>query len=114
GAPLAGRVVIVDDVISAGTSVGESVEIIRSHGAEPAAVLIALDREERSGNATEIGERSAAQEVERSHGIPVIAVATLTDLLGFLDSDEAHAAGVADFRERVADYRARYGAPDRG
>lgn len=111
GAPLAGRVVIVDDVISAGTSVGESVEIIRAHGAEPAAVLIALDREERSGNATEIGERSAAQEVERSHGIPVLAVATLTDLLEFLDSDEALAAGVADFRERVADYRARYGAP---
>ncbi len=112
GAPLAGRVVIVDDVISAGTSVGESVEIIRAQGAEPAAVLIALDREERSGNATEIGERSAAQEVERSHGIPVIAVATLTDLLGFLDSGQALAAGVSEYRERVADYRARYGAPD--
>jgi len=114
GAPLAGRVVIVDDVISAGTSVGESVDIIRAHGAQPAGVLIALDREERSGNATEIGERSAAQEVARTYGIPVIAIASLSDLLRFLDSDAAFAGNLAVWRERVAAYRARYGVPDEG
>jgi len=110
GAPLAGRVVIVDDVISAGTSVGESIAVIRAHGAEPAAVLIALDREERSGSATQIGECSAAQEVARTHGIPVIAIAGLDDLLRFLDSDEARTADLASYRDQVAAYRSRYGA----
>ena len=114
GAPLAGRVVIVDDVISAGTSVGESVTLIRSHGAQPAAVLIALDREERSGNAEQIGTLSAAQEVARTHGIPVLAIAGLRDLLRFLDSDAASAADVSNWRERVAAYRARYGATIEG
>ena len=110
GAPLAGRVVIVDDVISAGTSVGESVALIRAHGATPAAVLIALDREERSGNATEIGERSAAQEVVLRHGIPVLSIASLSDLLGYLGSDEGSTANASVHRERVAAYRDRYGA----
>src|SRR6184192_4155710 len=67
GAPLQGRVLIVDDVISAGTSVRESVELIRAHGAQPAGVLIALDRMERGQ-----GELSAVQEVERKLGLPVI------------------------------------------
>ncbi|MCO5100664.1 MAG: orotate phosphoribosyltransferase [Burkholderiaceae bacterium] len=111
GAPLAGRVVIVDDVISAGTSVGESIDILRANGAIPAAVLIALDREERSGNATQIGERSAAQEVEHSHGIPVLAIAALDDLLRFLDSDDAQGRKLDGHRDRVAAYRSRYGAP---
>ena len=66
GAPLAGRVLIVDDVISAGTSVRESVELIRAAGATPAGVLIALDRQERGQ-----GELSAVQEVQRDYGIPV-------------------------------------------
>lgn len=110
GAPLAGRVVIVDDVISAGTSVGESVELIRAHGAQPVAVLIALDRQERSGNAERIGDLSAAQEVERTHGIPVLAIAGLDDLLRFLESDDARTTDLASHRERVAGYRARYGA----
>ncbi len=114
GAPLRGRVVIVDDVISAGTSVGESIDILRANGAAPAAVLIALDRQERSGNATEIGERSAAQEVERSHGIPVLAIATLDDLLRFLDSDEAHGLRLDEHRDRVAAYRERYGSERQG
>ncbi|MFO1299092.1 MAG: orotate phosphoribosyltransferase [Burkholderiaceae bacterium] len=109
GAPLSGRVVIVDDVISAGTSVRESVEIIRAHGAEPAAVLIALDRQERSGDAEHIGERSAAQEAERLYGIPVLSIATLGDLLEFLGSTEASGAGIAAHRDSVAAYRARYG-----
>jgi len=109
GAPLAGRVVIVDDVISAGTSVSESIELIRAHGAEPAAVLIALDRQERSGDAERIGELSASQEVERRHGIPVLAIAGLSDLLDFLASGDDAAVELAAHRERVAAYRARFG-----
>ena len=79
GAPLQGRVLIVDDVISAGTSIRESVDLIRRAGAEPAGVVIALDRQERG-----TGDFSAVQEVERSYGIPVIAVATLADLIDYL------------------------------
>ncbi len=79
GAPLVGRVLIIDDVISAGTSVRESVEIIRNAGAEPAGVLIALDRQERG-----IGKLSAAQEVATEFGLPVIAVANLLDVIAFL------------------------------
>ncbi|MGD9945809.1 MAG: orotate phosphoribosyltransferase [Burkholderiaceae bacterium] len=108
GAPLAGRIVIVDDVISAGTSVRESVELIRAHGAEPAAVLIALDRQERSGDAERVGEHSAAQDVTRLYGIPVLSIANLTDLLVFLDNT-ADNKDVAAHRERVAAYRSRYG-----
>ena len=84
GAPLKGRVLIVDDVISAGTSVRESVDIIRAAGAMPAGVIIALDRMERGS-----GELSAVQEVERNMGIPVISVACLDDLIAYLgDSPE--------------------------
>ena len=109
GAPLCGRVVIVDDVISAGTSVRESVELIRANGAEPAAVLIALDRQERSGDAEHVGELSAALEAERLYGIPVLSIASLGDLLDFLGSTEASGAGLAAHRDSVAAYRARYG-----
>ena len=100
GAPLKGRVLIIDDVISAGTSVRESVELIRAAGAEPAAVAIALDRMERGS-----GERSAVQEVEADYEIPVISIANLHDLLGFLN-------GRPDFsahREAVKKYRENYG-----
>lgn len=79
GAPLSGRVLIIDDVISAGTSVRESVELIRAAGATPCGVVIALDRMERG-----TGELSAVQEVERDYGIPVVAVATLDDLMAYL------------------------------
>jgi orotate phosphoribosyltransferase len=79
GAPLAGRVLIIDDVISAGTSVRESIDLIRAAGATPAGVLIALDRQERGQ-----GALSAVQEVEQIFGIPVIAVATLADLIAYL------------------------------
>ncbi|MDK9705065.1 MAG: orotate phosphoribosyltransferase [Sulfuritalea sp.] len=100
GAPLTGRVLIIDDVISAGTSVRESVELIREAGATPAAVLIALDRQERGQ-----GELSAVQEVERNYGIPVISVAGLTDLIDYLSGQpELENKLVA-----VRDYRARYG-----
>ena len=100
GAPLQGRVLIVDDVISAGTSVRESVEIIRAAGATPAGVLIALDRQERGQ-----GELSAVQEVQRDYGIPVIAVAGLSDLMSFL----AHHSEFAAHQSAVAAYREQYG-----
>jgi orotate phosphoribosyltransferase len=79
GTPLAGRVLIIDDVISAGTSVRESVELIRSAGATPAGVVIALDRQERGQ-----GELSAVQEVEQNYAMPVAAVASLRDLIDYL------------------------------
>jgi orotate phosphoribosyltransferase len=101
GAPLAGRVVIVDDVITAGTSVRESVETIRAHGARPAGVLIALDRMERGS-----GELSAVDEVRSAFGIPVTAIATLDDVMAFI----AGRAELARWQDAVADYRARYGA----
>ena len=100
GAPLTGRVLIVDDVISAGTSVRESVELIRNAGATPAGVLIALDRQERGQ-----GDLSAVQEVQRDYGIPVIAVAGLNDLMAYL----AHHPEFATHREAVARYREQYG-----
>ena len=100
GAPLKGRVLIVDDVISAGTSVRESVELIRAHGAVPAGVLIALDRMEKGA-----GALSAVQEVSASYGIPVVAVANLADLLDFLKDN----ADLAEYRPAVAAYRAQYG-----
>ena len=101
GAPLAGRVMIVDDVISAGTSVRESVELIRSERATPAGVLIALDRMERGQ-----GSKSAVQDVRETFGIPVVAIATLDDVMTFVDSRPALAAA----RSAIADYRAQYGA----
>lgn len=108
GAPLEGkRVVIVDDVISAGTSVRESVEMLRAAGATPVAVLIALDRMEKSGNATEIGEFSAVQAVEKDFGIPVFAIATLHDLMAYLDAQSA--PELVQYQAAVKAYRERYG-----
>ena len=105
GAPLAGRVVIVDDVISAGTSVNESVKLIEQVNAIPAGVLIALDRQERGGNALEMTERSAVAEVEAQLGIPVFSIASLSDILEVLaqTSDPTlrqHVQSVSDYRER--------------
>ena len=100
GAPLKGRVLVLDDVISAGTSVRESVEIIRANGAELAGVVIAIDRMERG-----TGEKSAVQEVRESFGVPVIAVATLDDLMRFI-SDSPQ---LADKFEAVQRYRDTYG-----
>jgi len=107
GAKLHGKVAIVDDVISAGTSVRESVQMIRAAGAEPAAVLIALDRMEKSGTAEKIGEHSAVQDVQREFGIPVIAIASLKDLLAYLGASNDPALGAS--RDAVAAYRERYG-----
>ena len=107
GAPVKGRVVIIDDVISAGTSVRESVELIRAAGAEPAAVLIALDRMERSGNAIDIGEHSAVQSVEHEFGIPVIAIANLSNLMDYLDASKD--PSLQQYLPAVTAYRKQYG-----
>jgi orotate phosphoribosyltransferase len=107
GAPVKGKVVIIDDVISAGTSVRESVDLIRGAGAEPAAVLIALDRMERSGNAVEIGEKSAVQAVEEEFGLPVIAIANLADLMTFLTASRD--AELTNYLPAVKAYRDQYG-----
>jgi len=101
GAALQGRVLIIDDVISAGTSVRESVDLIRAAGAEPCGVVIALDRMERG-----LSERSAVQEVELNYGIPVVSIATLDDLLGFLQNE----ADMAPHLAAVLSYRNHYGA----
>jgi orotate phosphoribosyltransferase len=110
GAPLAGRVVIVDDVITAGTSVRESVELIRAAGATPAAVLIALDRMERAGPDDALSQRSAVQEVEAAYGIPVLAIANLDDVMHYLTAETTQAQHVRGFRPAVERYRERYGA----
>jgi orotate phosphoribosyltransferase len=101
GAPLAGRVLIVDDVISAGTSVRESVELIRAEGASPCCVAIALDRLERG-----VGERSAVQEVREDMGLPVIAIADLDDLVQFLGAEP----DLAQKLNEIEHYRHLYGA----
>jgi orotate phosphoribosyltransferase len=103
GAPLAGRVVIIDDVITAGTSVRESVEIIRAAGAEPVAVLIALDRMERAGAEDDLSVGSAVQEVGQRYGLPVITIATLDDIMALIEGQSAftdHAAAVQAYRNR--------------
>jgi orotate phosphoribosyltransferase len=102
GAPLKGRVLIVDDVITDGGAKRESIELIRAHGATPAGVVIAFDRQERGR-----GERSAVQELQQDFGVPVIAIASLDDLQEFLEQRPA----LATQRATVAAYRERYGAP---
>lgn len=109
GAQLKGRVVIVDDVISAGTSVRESVEMIRNAGATPVAVLIALDRMERSGKDDHLSAHSAVQEVSQEYGIPVISIANLNDLFECLSVAGADQQ-IAQYKDAVAAYRQRYGA----
>ena len=106
GAPLAGRVLIIDDVITAGTAVRESLDIIREAGAQPAGVALALDRQERGQ-----GELTAVQEVEQQHGLRCVSIVTLADLIEALSQR-------ADGRARISDeqltalraYRQRYGA----
>lgn len=100
GAPLAGRVLIVDDVISAGTSVRESVDIINKLGARPAGVAIALDRQERGQ-----GTLSAVQEVEQTLGLHVVSIADLDTLLSWL----AQKDGVEEHLEAISAYRRQYG-----
>jgi len=100
GAPLQGRVLIVDDVITAGTAIRETMHILTAHNAIPAGVVIALDRQERGQ-----GEWSAVQEVECAHGVAVTGIVTLDDLVAYLTERPEYAAQLAAMR----DYRARYG-----
>jgi orotate phosphoribosyltransferase len=109
GAPLAGkRVLIVDDVITAGTAIREALAIIADAGGTPAGIVIALDRQEAvaEGGDSAAARRSAAQAVAAEAGIPVIAVATLSDLLAFT----GQSAELVAQRERLLAYRARYGS----
>ena len=108
GAGLKGKVVIIDDVISAGTSVRESVDMIRAAGAEPCAVLIALDRMERSGKDGELSPGSAVQAVSEEFGIPVISIGNLEDLFAYLNSEGAD-PGLLQHKDAVQAYRTRYG-----
>jgi orotate phosphoribosyltransferase len=100
GAPLQGRVLIVDDVITAGTAIRESLALIRAQGATPAGVLVALDRGERGQ-----GVLSATQELAAEHGVKTVAIAQLADLLAYA----SERADLAAHRQRLADYQARYG-----
>ena len=104
GAPLAGRVLIIDDVISDGASKRESVEMIRAARATPAGVLIALDRQEVG--TTPGSTTSAAQEFNQNAGVPVIAVATLADIVNYLRQQ----SGEHDTLEKIEAYRQQYGA----
>lgn len=100
GAPVSGRVVIVDDVITAGTAIRESITLIQQAGGTPAGVLLALDRQEKGQ-----GELSAVQEVQETWGIPVASIICLDDLLEHLEAGGEH----QQFLPLMADYRDRYG-----
>jgi orotate phosphoribosyltransferase len=100
GAPLNGKVLIVDDVITAGTAIRESAEIIHAAGAEPAGILIALDRQERG-----TGELSAVQEVEQSLGVKVCSIIQLADLIEWLQKAGNHTVAL----DSVKQYRKTYG-----
>ncbi len=99
GAPLQGRVLIIDDVISAGTSIRESVQLIRQTGATPCAVSIALDRQEKG-----LGALSAVQEVEQSNGMPVVSIANVSDLFAYLQGNPQ----LAQYFPAIQAYRAQY------
>ncbi|WP_019934512.1 orotate phosphoribosyltransferase [Oceanimonas smirnovii] len=100
GSPLAGRIMLVDDVITAGTAIRESMDIIQANGAELAGVLIALDRQEKGK-----GELSAIQEVERDYNAEVTAIITLGDLIEYLSEQPE----MSEHLERVRAYREQYG-----
>jgi orotate phosphoribosyltransferase len=103
GAKLEGRILIVDDVISAGTSVRESVELIRASGATPCGVAIALDRMERG-----LGQLSAVQEVSRDYGLPVVSIVNLNDLANYL----AGTPKWSDTLAAIERYRGQYGVSE--
>lgn len=107
GAPMRGRVVVIDDVISAGTSVRESVAMIKAAGATPCGVLIALDRQERAHEDGRDTDYSAVQFVQRQYGVEVVAIATLSNLLDYLGS-RGDGPFASHFQQVLA-YRKRYG-----
>ena len=100
GAPLQGRVLIVDDVMTAGTAVRESLALIRAHGATPVGVVIALNRQERGR-----GTRSAAQDLTHEHGLPVLAIVGLNEIMDYVSAQPE----LATIGTELATYRARYG-----
>ena len=99
GHPLQGKVLIIDDVITAGTAIREAIEIIQQNGAEPCGVVVALDRMEKGQ-----GELSAIQEVERDYGLPVYSIINLNDIIDYLA-----AVGQTDFLQAMKNYRQQYG-----
>lgn len=99
GSPLAGKVMLVDDVITAGTAIRESMEIIKANNAQLSGVLIALDRQEKGK-----GELSAIQEVERDFGTKVISIVTLADLISYLETQPAMAESLASIKQYRIDY----------
>ena len=103
GAPLAGRVLIVDDVITDGAAKREAIELVRAHGATPVGVLIMLDRKERG-----TGTKSAVQELEAQFGIPVVAIASLPDVLELVGAT----AALAEYKEKIEAYRESYGVAE--
>ncbi len=109
GSPLKGDVIVIDDVISAGTSVRESVQLIQAAGAHPSGVLIALDRMEKGGNAEVLTDTSAVEDVKRTFHMPVISIINLNDLLAFMDEDTPRAQQARSYKQAVQDYRHRYG-----
>jgi orotate phosphoribosyltransferase len=105
GAPLRGRVLVIDDVVTAGTAVRESLTLIREQQAQPAGVVFALDRQERG-----LGDLSATQEIEREHGIRTVSVVTLCDLIEALSRPAGGLAAIsADHLTLLEAYRQRYG-----
>ncbi|MBM4220552.1 MAG: orotate phosphoribosyltransferase [Gammaproteobacteria bacterium] len=100
GAPVQGRVLILDDVITAGTAIRETIALLRQAGGTPAGVVLALDRQERG-----TGELSATQEVERNYGVPVTSIIRLDDLVEHLEGSSEH----SQFLPLIQDYRQRYG-----
>ena len=100
GSPLQGKIAIIDDVITAGTAIRESMELIDRSGASPACVLIALDRQEKGK-----GELSAIQEVERDYNIPVVSIVSLAQVMEYIREDDR----LNQYAQAVDDYRQRYG-----
>ena len=104
GAPLEGRVLIIDDVITAGTAIREVMSIIQQTSAKPAAVMVALDRQEKGK-----GELSAIQEVERDYGIPVLSIVNLAQLITYLEEKAAHDSQWEPHLANIRAYREQYG-----
>ncbi|MPQ76677.1 orotate phosphoribosyltransferase [Hydrogenovibrio sp. JE_KL2] len=100
GHALAGKILIIDDVITAGTAIRESMDLIQAQGAKPAGVIVALDRMEKGQ-----GELSAIQEVERDYGIPVYSIINMNDLIDYL----ATKPDMSHYLEAMTDYRSQYG-----
>ncbi|KAJ2783746.1 hypothetical protein GGI15_002468 [Coemansia interrupta] len=106
GAQLAGRVLVVDDVITAGTAIRESMELIAEEGAQLAGVVVAIDRQERGRES----ERSAIQEIQGEYGVPVVAVVRLDDIVEYLEEHGSGDAAAAERLNAMKAYRQEYGA----